>query len=870
MATKYDSSLSNFFARIAAESKPAPKKRASPKPVKKKKGNSGSAARAVGSGINQWIPFEAVNRSVAGLADLFGYGEDEAGFDRANYLRNLEAIRRGQEADYEAHPIAYSAGAVTGALGGGAGLSMGIRGAGAAASRAPGAAGRIGRLVEGSQILRAGEKGKNLAKLAGSGAILGGAETAVRGGDARQVAESAIAGAVAAPIGAKLVDAGAYLARPAVDFLKGTDPLGRFLRRFTTATTEEMSAARQAYQAANNGAEPTLFEILPANDVPRVRAILSRMSPNVQQEAAGAIQRRAQNVQPEMLTNIDRATQTARTSAARGFADDLARSRGATTPNPAETAMAANAAETKVDIKRLRSAEAANIMAPYDNRAAYGSLNALLATRLPPGFSPVNPIGPISPPIRVDDDAERIIRDIAGLVGRSSDDVTIADINRFIKGSRSPTTGKRTGGLQQIADRDGPNSIAARKAINYLQQILARDHPDAAAALTQMNRQWAGKSRIAGKGEGIDEGMKSRTPREAAQDLEPAAYDKIYGTPEGAIGRMIGQTHALRQSVSGTPDDAMRAVGNLADDVNLQQAVRSNISTRASTQLSEAARAQSEGLRRLASLDKNLKDSIPESDLSVLGNALLTFNPASFPLTRLSAAMRVIRRLKLPENADRMLVQNLFSQDSARISAAIRVLNNAGRDGRRSLSEIAGALASAGAAGPYAADPKQFESTETPEAAPAEPTTVELTDEQLDAMSTEELDQYIQELEASEAPTAYLTDEQLDAMSDEELDRYIAELEVPYGRSVVESLFPGAEVTDDLRDPNSELGRKNPGSYHNKTDGAVDVRPIPGMTFGQFKRELMSAGYEIVEAIDETGKGRSRHATGPHWHVVIK
>ena len=92
---------------------------------------------------------------------------------------------------------------------------------------------------------------------------------------------------------------------------------------------------------------------------------------------------------------------------------------------------------------------------------------------------------------------------------------------------------------------------------------------------------------------------------------------------------------------------------------------------------------------------------------------------------------------------------------------------------------------------------------------------------------------------------------------------------VQNGRSVIEQIFPGISVTDNVRDPNSSLGRANPNSFHVKTGGAVDVKPIPGMTFPQFVGQIKSAGYKIAEAKNEVGAGRSKHATGDHWHVVI-
>ena len=91
---------------------------------------------------------------------------------------------------------------------------------------------------------------------------------------------------------------------------------------------------------------------------------------------------------------------------------------------------------------------------------------------------------------------------------------------------------------------------------------------------------------------------------------------------------------------------------------------------------------------------------------------------------------------------------------------------------------------------------------------------------------------------------------------------------VANGSAVVQQLFPGAHITDNRRDPNSALGRANPKSWHNRSGAAVDIRPIPGMTFEQYVARIKQAGHHIIEARDEV-KNPSGHATGPHWHVVI-
>lgn len=88
-------------------------------------------------------------------------------------------------------------------------------------------------------------------------------------------------------------------------------------------------------------------------------------------------------------------------------------------------------------------------------------------------------------------------------------------------------------------------------------------------------------------------------------------------------------------------------------------------------------------------------------------------------------------------------------------------------------------------------------------------------------------------------------------------------------KTVARSLFPNIAITDHKRDPNSALGKANPGSWHNKSGAAIDVKPIPGMSFGEYVKRYRDAGYTILEARNEVGKGRSAHATGDHWHVVL-
>ena len=89
------------------------------------------------------------------------------------------------------------------------------------------------------------------------------------------------------------------------------------------------------------------------------------------------------------------------------------------------------------------------------------------------------------------------------------------------------------------------------------------------------------------------------------------------------------------------------------------------------------------------------------------------------------------------------------------------------------------------------------------------------------------------------------------------------------GVAVVRSVYPAAVVTSNYRPADHPLSKANPTSWHTKSHAAVDVKPIAGMTFSQYLQGFQDAGYRIIEAKNEVGAGRSAHATGDHWHVVL-
>lgn len=93
---------------------------------------------------------------------------------------------------------------------------------------------------------------------------------------------------------------------------------------------------------------------------------------------------------------------------------------------------------------------------------------------------------------------------------------------------------------------------------------------------------------------------------------------------------------------------------------------------------------------------------------------------------------------------------------------------------------------------------------------------------------------------------------------------------VAKGGSIIQQVFGNkARITSTYRPPDHALSRANPKSWHTKSKAAVDMAPIPGMTFEQAKAQIEGQGYHLIEAKNEVGGGRSAHATGDHWHFVL-
>ena len=87
------------------------------------------------------------------------------------------------------------------------------------------------------------------------------------------------------------------------------------------------------------------------------------------------------------------------------------------------------------------------------------------------------------------------------------------------------------------------------------------------------------------------------------------------------------------------------------------------------------------------------------------------------------------------------------------------------------------------------------------------------------------------------------------------------------GVSALRGVLPGARVTSGYRGPDNPLSRKNPNSWHTRSHAAVDIAPIPGMSY-QDAYNKIAGRYGIIEGRDEVNNP-SKYATGPHWHFVL-
>lgn len=747
-----------------------------------------------------------------------------------NELMQEFADQQGQRA-----PVTNFIGTLLASIPTGGGI---IKGGSAVAARLAGSGARpvaaVGRAAQRSQralTIQRGQNAKNAARLAAAGAGFGAATEAGKGRDVVEGAGAGAVGAVALGAGFKV---GGLLAGKASDVFRTTGA-NSFIRRYTTTTREALQKRADEFRQ-RTGTEPTFFELLSTRDRQALSKQFGRLDNEELDRGVGLARERVAAAPGEVAQVVRTATRGQRKRNIRNLADAQMRARGAGNgPDEAtipEMRLAVGAADNPTRLAQIRREEARSIMGPFDSRKAVDKIDDLIPTE-PRAVDPNKP-GAIEE-VPIDPEVSQMIRSVAGIarIRPKEEGITVREI-----------TGMLTD-LKQIAGGKGSpiERGAAQRAADHIEGIIARDHPDVAPALARMNESWAARSRQL-------EGMQEIRPQadvnpNTARNLQRS--ENVFETPEGAVGRASAQRGALVDDLQRRPDIALGTVRNLADDQTMQRQITQNLGRPATTAITEAARAQSEGVQNLATAIRD-----PDFDLAgVTSGDIATVFAGLTPGSMVQTKGRAIATLwekfgeSISRGRSRTIVDMLFSRDPAMTARAVEALRGQGRQGADALKDIL-AMASGGTTAASAISEGQAPAMMTSQtAAPEAVETVDEYAEFADPVDDGEFDEFA-------------------------TDEYSEFADPPLGERVITEIFPEAEITDTLRDPNSDLGRKNPRSYHVNSDGAVDVRPIPGVSFEEFKQRLIDEGYNVIEAIDETKKSsRSRHATGPHWHIVI-
>lgn len=749
----------------------------------------------------------------------------------ASYDQILNQVRENTDAEANKSQVGNILGQLIsgGLIGGAVGKSVGAAGAGMAASDAPAVA-NAGRVLNAATQLQKGQTLANAGRISLAGAAAGGAQAAGEGSDP---ATGALVGAVAAPavagVGKGVGKGLGWLGNRAADML-GMRSSGSIIKNLTNATQEELQANLQ--RAQDSGIQPTLFEILPAADQQRLAKGIVGRSDATREQALGLLQQRSTNMGPEMAARAEDLTAPARQQIESGIADDLANARGAAgSPTPEDAALAAQGSRAAIDMKQqVRKNEADAIMTPVRDQPVANKVAELFPQ------SPVlnKQTGAVEMKVNDPEAADQIQAAASTLNSRMNP----KNPNAAIAGISADDAADIIRKLGKVASssNDPIQRGAAARAQAHLQGYLNEKFPDVGAAIEDMRSAYAARSRMfEGMKEGEQTRLRSQAPNEGAGQVQRTV--NAYDTPEGTQGRVLGQANELQDRFLDTnAESAARNIQNLGQD---SRALEANLGPDVAGKLQDTANYQTQVLRSFSKL-KSAKAE-PDAGVQDLAGAVFALSPSSMIHTKLWAMHKLTNLTRLPEGKASVLVDMLLSQNPNAFAKGYSLISSQGERASQFLRQMAAYTSAAKMAASASKD------NYSPDNASVNPVSI---------------------AQAAEAPAPEPSTQQEQQPA---LEPVPANL--PYGHAVIAGLFPEAHVTEDIRSPTSKLGRANPGSYHVTSDGAVDVRPIPGMSFDQFLGIIKDKGYNVIEAKNEDeahGGKKSAWATGNHWHVVLE
>jgi hypothetical protein len=663
--------------------------------------NPSGFTSAAPSGLMSWLPFEAGTRLAAGLDYLTG-GQGKSYQDQLAIERATEALERQRSG------TGNFIGSLVGALGGGAGLSKGVEAGATALSKAPGIAGKVGQLAQRATTLQRGQKAANAAKLALGGGTYAGTEAALDQKSPTDIARSAAVGAAAAPLAVGGLKTLGWLGRTAGDVLH-LKSAGSILRSVTDATQEEIQKAADAFRKAT-GAEPTLYELLPKADRERVASTILGASGNVQDTAAQAVRNRVANIRPEMQQTVQNTVAPARARVLTQMRQDLANSRNVAPADltPEENALTQRATEAPIALENLRNTKNQNIMQPVKDQVVVPDVESLYPT------SPQRTSQGDIVETHHDPEANAAIRNAAGSLKlrRSPDEDAVQGLSTPISDTGVP--GGLTGDdvasivrrLTVAANKEGPDRGAAQRALAHVTGVISDNNPAVAQAIETMRGSHASTSRMM---EGLAEGGRGRlqenipvSSRSQAQEVQNA-----YESPEGTAGRTLGQANLTERSFAGTPEEGVRAVQDLAGSSATREPIVRNIGAPEAEAITNAAQAQAQSVRNLASSSSNLsKQAETAPSVGDIGAALLALSPGSMVHTRLFALTRLKQLTNVSDKKANYLIDRILSQDPAKTQQGLNMLDNMSAQGKRFLGELTAGINAANL-GNVATNPQQ-------------------------------------------------------------------------------------------------------------------------------------------------------------------
>lgn len=774
-----------------------------------------------------------LTRSLFGVPErLAAAGLYYTGQGGNSYDETLDFVRDKTDAEMGLSTGGNIIGQVSGSLlGGGAVANTIRRGGGRLLASASPIAQRAGNVIQRLTTLERGQRGRNAAKIAGAGAGYGAAQAAGEGSNVLEGAGYGAAGGLALHGAAKGVIGAVRAARGTTR--AATRPFSGSTGKAIRETISEDPAAVASRAAELSRRTGTNVPVAAALNDADFRAVTDRVlkrSPQAAEIAKGESGKYLRGFMDRMLGHVNQAGKQG------------------------------NAQITSIgELAQLRRDTADELMAPIAGRELditklpLDDLERAMARQI---GGRIQGLGP-----RINEALKDLHPDDLKNLGLDASDIANARklLSDYGFGKSVMASVKEMDSLRRALDAAGKasvasnpaNSLAFRNAAKSIRNFVSDEVP----AYGQMVDTFAAQSRMM-------EGFETAAKGTRVADIADDTLRNNLRTPEGRVGMKAGELFRLREAATAKPTSAislardLSAQGRLTRPASLEPGaaqpgtVTENLGELASRNLADAANAETRVLGRMLDTDKlnalakNEEGALSPEDIvygAFLGNALNS-TKARFLASLLD---------KLPHGFNKKIANNvadmLFSQDPAKTAQALRALQRVGITERAARGLMQNSLPRNVAAMIAAQDGGEAPNV-VPEAA-ADP---------LEGIDTSNAPSVMDDLgETDDAPVEEA------AAGEMEFDE-----NVPYGVQVVMSVFPEAEITDAVRLPESDLGEANPGSYHVNSQNAVDLRPIPGMTFEEFIERLQAEGYEIIEAIDEVNNPSS-HATGPHWHVVI-